>query len=94
MVEYEKRYREVKRHRLDLPIGVQAFFLLQAANLTLDLEKLVRATATLVYSDMKEKIQKVLSDSCGKESGGVPVKRMSVTTQIEKVITRKEAVTR
>ena len=34
----------------------------------------VRTTATLIYCDMKEKIQKVLSDSCGKDSGGVPVK--------------------
>ena len=68
MVEYEKRYREVKRYKLDLPTNVQAFFLLQAANLTPDLEKLVRTTAILVYDDMKEKIQKVLSDSCGKDS--------------------------
>ena len=34
----------------------------------------VRTTATLIYGDMKEKIQKVFSDSCGKDSGGVPVK--------------------
>ena len=34
----------------------------------------VRTTATLVYGDMKEKIQKVLNDSCGKDGGGVPVK--------------------
>ena len=74
VVEYEKRYREVKRYRLDLLTGVQAFFLLQAANLTPDLEKLVRTAATLVYGDMREKIQKVLSDSCGTDSGGVPVK--------------------
>ena len=68
VVEYEKRYREVKRYKLDLPTNVQAFFMLQAANLTPDLEKLVRTTAILVYDDMKEKIQKVLSDSCGKDS--------------------------
>ena len=49
MAEYEKRYREVKCYKLDLPTGVQAFFLLQAANLISNLEKLVRATATLVY---------------------------------------------
>ena len=49
VAEYEKRYREVKCYKLDLPTGVQAFFLLQAANLISNLEKLVRATATLVY---------------------------------------------
>ena len=74
VVKYEKRYREVKCYKLDLPTVVQAFILLQAANLTPDLEKLVRTTATLVYGDMKEKIQKVLSDSCGKDSDGVSVK--------------------
>ena len=36
--------------------------------------KLVRTTATLVYGDMKQKIQKLLSDSCDKNSSGVPVK--------------------
>ena len=62
VVEYETRYREMKRYKLDLPTGEQVFFLLQAANLTPDLEKLVRPTAALVYGDMKEKIHKVLSD--------------------------------
>ena len=69
VVEYEKRYRKVKRYKLDLPTGVQAFFLLQEANLAPDLEKLVRTTATLVYGDVKEKIQKLLIHSCGKDSG-------------------------
>ena len=63
IVEYEKRYREVKRYKLDLPTGVQAFFLLQAANLSSDLEKLVRATARLDYLDMKDKLQKVFGES-------------------------------
>ena len=42
---YNKKYREVKRYKLDLPTGVQVFFLLKAANFTPDLEKLVRTTA-------------------------------------------------
>ena len=48
--------------------------MLQAANNTPDPKELVRTTITLVYGDMKEKSQKVLSDSFGKNSGGVPVK--------------------
>ena len=64
----------MKCYNLDLTTGVQAFYFLQAGNLTPDLEKLVRTTATLVYGDMKEKIQNVLSDSCGKDSGSGPVK--------------------
>lgn len=42
IVEHEKHYREVKRCNLELPTGVQAFFLLQAANLSSELEKLAR----------------------------------------------------
>ena len=75
IVEYEKRYREVKRFKLDLPTGVQAFFLLQAANLSSDLEKLVRATARLEYLDMKDKLQKVFGDSFKDSADVVPVKQ-------------------
>ena len=56
-VAYEKIYREMKRYKLDLPTGVQAFFLLQAANVTRDLEKMVRTTVSLVCGDIKEKIR-------------------------------------
>ena len=55
VVEYGKRYREVKHCQFDLPTGMQAFFLLQAANLRADLEKLGVTTAALVYGDMKNK---------------------------------------
>ena len=75
MVEYEKRYREAKRYQLDLLNWIQSFFLLQAAVRTLDFEKLVRTTDNLVYSGMKEKIQQLLTDSCGKDSGGVSIKK-------------------
>ena len=54
---------------------MKALFLLQAPNLTPGLEKLVGTTAFLVYGDMKEKNSKVLSDSCGEDNGGVPVKQ-------------------
>ena len=49
IIEFEKRYREVKRYKLELPPGVQAYFLLQAANLPPDLERLARTTAKLEY---------------------------------------------
>ena len=42
------RYREVKDYKLDLPTGKKTFFLLQATNLTPDLEKLVR-TSSMSY---------------------------------------------
>ena len=59
---------------LDLPTGVQAFFLLQAKNLTPDLEKLVKTT-TFLFCDMKEKIPKSFEWLCGRDSSGVPVKK-------------------
>ena len=74
IVEYEKHYREVKKYNLELPTGVQAFFLLQAANLSSELEKLARATAKLEYADMKVKLQNIFGDSIKDSSSAVPIK--------------------
>ena len=76
----------------DLPTGVQKFFLLQATNLTPYLQKLVRTTATLIYGDMKENIQKVLRNSCGKTMVVCQLKKKIISTQIKKVIKRKEII--
>ena len=62
--------------------------MLQAASLAPDLEKLVRATTTLVYDYMKEKKIKRWFIWC-KDSGGAPVKEKSVAMQIKKVITER-----
>ena len=62
MVEFNNRLREVKKHNLDFDDGILAFFLLMAANLTEDHERLVRATATLTFQDMKDKLQKVFGE--------------------------------
>ena len=78
----------MKHYKLDLPTGVQTFFLLKAATLAPDLEKLVRTTATLVYGDMKEKNNVV------KTVVVCQLKKKSFTIQIKKAITRKPAVTR
>ena len=48
---------------MDLPEGVQAFFLLHAANMTEENEKLARTTAgKLSYSNMKETIMRIFGD--------------------------------
>ena len=65
IVEFQKRYREIKKYKLELPEGVQAFFLLNAANLTPDMEKLARTTAELNYKDMKDKLMKIFGDLKG-----------------------------
>ena len=76
ILEFEKRYREVKKHDLTLNDKVQAYFLLKAANLTDDHERLVRTTATLNYKDMKEKLQKVFGDfTDDSKSNSLPVKK-------------------
>ena len=82
----------VPRFSDDLQTGVQKFFLLQATNLTPYLQKLVRTTATLIYGDMKENIQKVLSNSCGKTMVVCQLKKKIISTQIKKVIKRKEII--
>ena len=40
--------------------GVQGYFLLVAANLTAEHERLVRATAKLEFEDIKDKLQRVI----------------------------------
>ena len=59
ILEFEKRYREVKKYDLTLNNKVQAHFLLKAANLSDDHERLERTTSVLKYKDMKEQLQKV-----------------------------------
>ena len=50
-------------YKMDLPEGVQAFFLLNAANMTEENEKLARTTAgKLTYSNMKETIMRIFGD--------------------------------
>ena len=74
IVEFERRYRDISKFQLQLPEGVKAFFLLNAANLAPDMEKLARATAELTYKDMKDKLMKIFGDPSGSEvNGGAPL---------------------
>lgn len=74
IVEFEKRYRDVKKHDMKLPTGARAYFLLQTANLTTDNERLARTTANLDYEDMKNQIQKVFSVTAGNAECTLPFK--------------------
>ena len=67
LVDFNNKYREVKKHKLDFDDGILAFFLLMAANLTEDHERLVRATAELKFEDVKDKLQKVFGEFDGKD---------------------------
>ena len=73
IVEHEQRYHKLKQFRMELPEGVRAFFLLKAANMSEDSEKLVRATAELAYDNMREKIMRIFGEpGLQGASGGIP----------------------
>ena len=80
IVEWNQKYGEVKKHKLDLVDGVKGYFLLVAANLTSEHERLVRATAKLEFDDIKEKLQRVFGEfgdtlaADGTQEGSMPVK--------------------
>ena len=71
IVEYDQRYHKIEKYEMKLPEGVQAFFLLKAANLTVESEKLARATAKLEYKDMREKLARIFGDPGILEGKGV-----------------------
>ena len=62
IVDFDQRYSKLQQFDMVLPQGVQAFFLLKAANMTSESEKLARAVAKLEYNDMREKLMKIFGD--------------------------------
>ena len=62
ILEFGTRYREIEKYKMKFEDGMMAYFLLAAANLSPDHERLVRATSTLKFDDMKEKLQKVFGE--------------------------------
>ena len=63
IIKYEHLYHKLTQYKMDLPEGVQAFFLLNAANMTEENEKLARTTAgKLTYSNTKETIMRIFGD--------------------------------
>ena len=63
IIHYEALYSKLGTFDINLPEGVQAFFLLTAANISEDSEKLARATCSeMKYQKMKETILKIFAD--------------------------------
>lgn len=80
LVEFNNKYREVQKFKLELPDGLKGYFLLSAANLSADHERLVRATAALTFDDIKDKLQKVFGEFGDEEdddTGVLPIKTES-----------------
>ena len=71
LAHFEYLYAKLTQFKMELPQGVQAFFLLNAINVSADHTKLARATcADLTYENMKSNIVKIFGDfSLGSSSG-------------------------
>ena len=72
IVRFEYLYLKLKQFDMKLPEGVQSFFLLNAANISEDNEKLARV-GEITYENIKAKRQKIFGDPAASEgSGGAP----------------------
>ncbi len=68
MVRFQFLYHKLGSFDVQLPEGVQAFFLLNAVNFSEEYERLARATCGIMtYANMKQCMQKIFGDpsSCG-----------------------------
>ena len=62
-INHESNYHRLAAFNIGLPQGVQSFFLLRAANITEDNERLARVTCPkLKYPNMKETLMKICND--------------------------------
>ena len=76
VVEFDQLYQ-----KLD---GVLAFFLLSAANVSQENEKLARATCKkLTYTDMKTTILKIFGDPAGEDDTAAPAIKQELVFQTE-----------
>ena len=77
LVEFQSRFREFEAFKITVPDSLKAYFLIKAANLNDEHERLVRATAKMEFEDMKQQLQKVFGQYCDKEEiqeGALPIK--------------------
>ena len=80
MIQFERLYARIVKYEMELPEAVRAYFLLNAANMFDEDEKLARTTCgDLKYNNMRDRIMKIFGDPGGKDggsgSGCVPVKQ-------------------
>ena len=78
ITQYEKLYGEMKKFNMVLPEAVQAFMLLNAVNISDEIEKLARATlTTITYNEMKAKILRIFAESSDEAEAAPDVKEES-----------------
>ena len=82
-VEFNNKHLELTKHKLKFDNGLMGYFLLTAANLSDDHERLVRATAKLDFDDIRDKLQKVFGEFDGNDegAGALPVKEECLYTR-------------
>ena len=68
IIQFEKLYHKCIKHEMNLPEPVRAYFLLAAANLTDDNEKLARTTCNeMNYKSMHTQLKKIFGDVTSSE---------------------------
>ena len=66
IIKFEQLYGKLVKYDMDLPQVVQAYFLLSAANMSEENEKLARTTCTMLdYTHMKQTLMKIFGDPSG-----------------------------
>ena len=72
-VKFEYLYHKIGQLEVKLPEGVRAFFLVTAANVSEENEKLACATCgEMTYDNMKTAIKKIFGDPAASNGGGAP----------------------
>ena len=74
IVKWEHLYQKIVRFDMKLPEGVKTYFLLKAANMSAEYDKLARTTVKeLNYAEMKGKVMKIFGDPLmTDDNGGLP----------------------
>ena len=63
IIKYESLYHKLGTYDVKLPVGVQSFFVLTAANISDDNERLARVSCPeLTYASMRDTLLKIFSD--------------------------------
>ena len=84
LIEFNLRLNKIKTHKMELPDGVVAYYLLDCANLTQEQASLCRATCSkLGYAEMKTQIERV---SISPNTGTSTQTRSSLNSSLSRML--------
>ena len=79
IVEFERKYNQIKKHKMVLPEPVLTFKLLDSAGLSQKERQLVlTATSTLEFSSMKSALKRIFGGSTVSNTGNINIKEEPV----------------